>query len=70
MNCSLTILPYDLRAVSGIAVQIDQGFLPLLRRICFVCLIMLCERANTRMHRAECCVSFSFALVVVQSSPA
>lgn len=46
MNCSLTILPYDLRAVSGIAVQIDQGFLPLLRRICFVCLIMFCERAS------------------------
>lgn len=33
ITSDLTILPYDLRAVSGIAVQIDQGFLPLLRQL-------------------------------------
>jgi hypothetical protein len=49
----LTILPYDLRAISGIAVQIDQGFLPLLRRMFCLSDHVLRASEYSDVHRAE-----------------
>jgi hypothetical protein len=39
-KCSFTILPYDLRSISGVALQIDESFLPLLRRMFCLSLVL------------------------------
>ena len=49
-KCSFTILPYDLRAISGVALQIDESFVPLLRRMFCLSLVQRSDGFYERVN--------------------